>query len=72
MGWTISSQPTGFGQSARIALVGLDSTAASSVHGSEVGIGDYHLVAQAFEMARHPFALGGRLDQNVCWRAAAE
>jgi len=41
-----------------------DAAAAMPVHGTEVGIGHDHLVAERLEMLRHPFTLGRGFDQN--------
>src|SRR5512132_2971565 len=61
-----------FRQRARVAAVGLHSPAPRRVHGGEVRVGDDHFVPERLQAARHPLALGRRLDQHLRSRAPAE
>ena len=66
------SQAASLTERAGVALVRLDLLAAGGVHGCEVRVGDYDLVAEFFKEAGDPLALGQRLDEDARPRPAAE
>ncbi len=68
----VGSKATCLAERPRVTLVGLDAALAGGVHGREVGVGDDDLVAQGFEVAGAPLALGRGLDEDARLRPAAE
>src|SRR3569832_425092 len=61
----VGAEAASLAERAGVALVGLDLLAAGGVHGREVRIGDDHLVAELFEAACNPLALGRGLDEDA-------
>src|SRR5437660_6880145 len=68
----VCSESASLSQCACVALVGLDFAATGGVHRGEVRVCDDDLVAESFEIARNPLALGARLNQDASGRAAAK
>ena len=65
MGGAVGPQPAGLGQRPGVAPIGLDLATAGRVHRREVRVGDDDLVAQPFQTARHPLALGRGLEEDA-------
>src|ERR1043166_1296677 len=72
VGRAVSAQAAGFAQRPRVPLVSLDAPVAGRVHGREVRVGDDDLVAQGFEVACAPLALGRGLDEDARRRPLTE
>jgi hypothetical protein len=68
----VGAEPSRFAQRPRVPLVGLDAPIAGGVHGREVRIRDDDLVAEPFEVACAPLALGRGLDEDARWRPLGE
>jgi hypothetical protein len=62
---TIGSEPTCFAQRTSVPLIGLDLLIARGVHGRKVRVGDDDFVAELFEVASDPFALGRGFDEDA-------